>query len=160
MTILIVVAIFASLLGSILWVMPSKRDQERMKMRLLARKSQLGVQLTYIELPDRWDKSTTKVKATAYHKFRAKKLKNLVSDVCLYPFEVWKYESLEGNWYVNAPIELSESSRAILTNNLDNFKAIVITIDSVSVYWEERGGESSVDDIKSLLEELEAIDFD
>lgn len=159
MTILIVVAIFASLLGSILWVMPSKRDQERMRMRLLARKSQLGVQLTYIELPDRWDKSTTKVKATAYHKFRAKKLKDLPSDVCLYPFEVWKYENLIENWFVNTQINLSESSKAILMDKVDSFQAIIITIDSVSVYWDERGGEDSVEEVKSLLEELEAISF-
>jgi len=159
MTILIVAVIFASLLGSVLWVMPSKRDQARMKMRLLARKSQLGVQLTHIELPDRWDKSTTKVKTTAYHKFRVNKLKSLESDVCLYPYEVWKYEALTENWFVNRNIDLSEVSKTILASKVDSFQAIVITIDSVSVYWDERGGEEEVEEVKSLLNELEAIEF-
>jgi len=159
MTILIVAVIFASLLGSVLWVMPSKRDQARMKMRLLARKSQLGVQLTHIELPDRWDKSTTKVKTTAYHKFRVKKLKSLESDVCLYPYEVWKYEALTENWFVNRNIDLSEVSKTILASKVESFQAIIITIDGVSVYWDERGGEEEVEEVKSLLNELEAIEF-
>jgi len=159
MTILIVAVIFASLLGSVLWVMPSKGDQARMKMRLLARKSQLGVQLTHIELPDRWDKSTTKVKTTAYHKFRVKKLKSLETDVCIYPYEVWKYNTLIENWFVNSKLNLSESSKLILASKVDSFQAIKITIDSVSVYWDEKGGEEEVEEVKSLLDELEAIEF-
>lgn len=159
MTILIVVAIIASMLGSILWVMPSKRDQEKMKIRLLARKSQLGVQLTHIELPDKWDKSTSKVNATAYHKFRINKLKHLTKDVCIYPYEVWKYENLAGSWYANAVLTLSESNKQLLLDKIDSFKAIVISMDSVSLYWDERGDEDDVEAIQSLLSELEAIEF-
>ena len=148
------------MLGSILWVMPSKGDQRKMKIRLLARKSQLGVQLTHIELPDRWDKSTTKVKSTAYHKFRVNKLKNLSADVCIYPYEVWKYENLLDGWYANKAINLSDLSKATLRDNADSFKAIIITMDSVSLYWDESGEEGGVENIQSLLNELEVIEFD
>lgn len=160
MTILIVVAIVASMLGSILWVMPSKRDQDKMKIRLLARKSQLGVQLTHIELPDKWDKSTTKVKSAAYHKFRINKLKNFTDEVCIYPFEVWKYENILDGWYANRAINLSESSQETLKNHTQNFKAIVVTADCVSLHWNENGEESDVEKIQSLLSEIEAIDFE
>ena len=159
MTILIVVAILASMLGSILWVMPSKRDQDRMKLRLFARKSQLGVQLTHIELPDKWDKSTTKVNATAYHKYRVNKLKHLESEICIYPFEVWKHEEICENWYANRVVLLSEESKNLLKHKFEDFKAIVITMDAVSLYWNERGDEDDVKKIQSLLNELEAIDF-
>ncbi|EAQ63623.1 hypothetical protein MED121_00405 [Marinomonas sp. MED121] len=158
MTILIVVAIVASMLGSILWLMPSKRDQDRMKLRLLARKSQLGVQLTHIELPDKWDKSTTKVKVTAYHKFRINKLKALDHEIGIYPYEVWKHEKVTDNWYSAMPIPLSDKSAALLENKMDAFKAIQITKDAVSLYWDERGDESDIVAIQSLLNELEAIE--
>lgn len=159
MTILIVVAIIASMLGSILWVMPSKRDQDRMKIRLLARKNQLGVQLTHIELPDKWDKSTTKVKSAAYHKFRINKLKTLTDEVCIYPYEVWKYENILDGWYANKAIKLSESSQETLKTHFESFKAIIITMDCVSLHWDENGDEDDVNKIQSLLSELEAIEF-
>ncbi|WP_438464858.1 hypothetical protein [Marinomonas sp. PE14-40] len=159
MTILIVVAIIASMLGSILWVMPSKRDQDRMKIRLLARKSQLGVQLTHIELPDKWDKSTTKVKSAAYHKFRINKLKSMTDEVCIYPYEVWKYENILDGWYANKAFNLSESSQETLKTHFESFKAIIITMDCVSLHWDENGDEDDVEKIQSLLSELEAIEF-
>ena len=158
MTIFIVVAIVASMLGSILWVKPSKRDQDRMKLRLLARKSQLGVQLTHIELPDKWDKSTTKVKVTAYHKFRINKLKNLEHGIGLYPYEVWKYEKLTENWFAAVALPLSQKSLELLEDKMNQFKAIKITKDCVSLYWDERGDEDDVTAIQSLLTELETIE--
>ena len=161
MTILIVVAIIASMLGSILWVMPSKRDQDKMKLRLLARKSQLGVQLTHIELPDKWDKSTTKINVAGYHKFRINKLKSLEKDVFIYPYEVWKYQKRAEDmpWYSSRELNLSKDGMEILNEKVESFKAIAITVDSVSIYWDERGDESDIDSIQSLLNEIEAIEF-
>lgn len=161
----IIVLIVASLLGSILWIRPSNKERQQMQLRLLARKKQLSVQFTHIDLPDKWDKSKTKTKVTAYHKFRAKKQASLTESVNLYPYEVWKHDEVANGWYAsrplssNQPLALSDMAITILQNSHHLFTAIKIEFDCVSLYWNETGEESDIDDINALLQELEKMAF-
>jgi len=157
MTIFIVILISISLLGSILWIKPSEREQQQMQLRLMARKKALVVQFTHIELPDKWDKSKTKLKVMSYNKFRVKKAPSFTMDVNFYPYEVWKHYLIAEGWYANTPVNLSKKAKDTLSGNLKRFTAIKISTDSVSLYWQEEGEECLVDEINNLLIELEQL---
>ena len=155
----IIIIIAASLLGSLLWIRPSHKEHMQMQLRLIARKKHLSVQFTHIDLPDKWDKSKTNAKITAYHKFRAKKATSLASAVNLYPYEVWKHDEIVEGWYASLSLPLSQAAQNILRENQTVFTAIRIEYDCVSLFWSEEGTEATVDDISRLLIELEGIDF-
>ena len=133
MTALIVVFITLSLMGSALWIMPSKRERQKMSLRMLARKHNLTVQLTSIDLPDKWDKTTEKESVCAYHKYREKPLKSF-DTINVYPYEVWKHNEICKGWYANKPLELSDSSIAILEKSQGIFVALEISDAKVSLY--------------------------
>lgn len=153
MTALIVVFITLSLMGSALWVMPSKRDREKMALRMLARKHGMTVQLTSVEVPDKWDKVKNKLNACAYRKYRQKPLKDF-DQVNLYPYEVWKHESICQGWFTSRPFELNEAIVKLLEKHHAIFEAIEIAPQGVSVFWRERGDESSVDDVNAIIDAL------
>lgn len=153
MTALIVVFITLSLMGSALWIMPSKREREKMSLRMLARKHNITVQLTSIELPDKWDKVTEKESVCAYHKYREKPLKDF-SDINVYPYEVWKHPEVCKKWYASQSFTLSERAISILEKHHGVFVAIEISAAKVSLYWREKGDEETVNEANELIEDL------
>lgn len=150
MTALIVVFITLSLMGSALWIMPSKREREKMALRMLARKHNMTVQLTSVELPDKWDKVTEKVSVCAYHRYREKPLKDF-ADIKLYPYEVWKHDALCDGWYISRDCDLDAECKDILSKYKDVFVAVEATTNSVTLHWHEKGGEQAVEDASRLL---------
>ncbi|MCO4784726.1 hypothetical protein [Marinomonas atlantica] len=151
MTALIVVFITLSLMGSALWIMPTRREREKMALRMQARKHNITVQLTSVNLPDKWDK--VKVKETglcAYHKYREKPLKDF-PDINIYPYEVWKHESICEGWYANKPISIDSDIGALLEKHHAVFVAIEISANCVSLYWREKGDESTVNDANAII---------
>lgn len=157
MTIFIILLIATSLVGSILWIRPSKREHMQMKLRLEARQKHLSVQFTHIELPDKWDKSKTKEIVTSYYKFRTKKAPSFIEEVNLYPYEIWKYQLVADGWYANINLSLSEHSKQTLMKYKEDFVALKLDADCVYLYWNEKLSESIVDDIYELLTELEQV---
>lgn len=153
MTALIVVFITLSLMGSALWIKPSRRDREIMTLRALARKHSLLVQLTSVALPDKWDKVTTKVSVCAYRKYRAKPLREL-SGVTLYPYEIWKHNALGQYWFASREIELDAETVRLLERYHDIFEAVEVAPEGVSIFWKERGDERTIQDIDQLIEIL------
>ena len=154
MTALIVVFITLSLMGSALWIMPSKREREKMALRMLARKHNITVQLTSVDLPDKWDKMTTKESnVCAYHKYRDKTLKDF-TEIKLYPYEVWKYESICKGWFASQPFALSEETAKLLEKHHEVFVAIEVTPSNVSLFWREKGDDSVVEDANAILNAL------
>lgn len=153
MTALIVVFITLSLMGSALWVMPSKRERQKMDMRMLARKCNITVQLTSVDLPDKWDKITHRESCCAYHKYRAKPLKGF-SDIKLYPYEVWKHEAICQGWFVNRAFDASETTLKLLERHKDVFMAIEVTENGVSLFWREKGDEGVVEDANAIIDAL------
>lgn len=153
MTALIVVFIVLSLMGSALWIKPSRRDREKMNLRMSARKHGILVQLTSVDLPDKWDKVTNKVSVSAYRKYRAKPLKDFAS-VNLYTHEVWKHETLCDGWFSSRSIDLEQSTLALLERYKEVFLAIEVRPEGVSLYWTERGDEQTVEDANQIIEDL------
>lgn len=156
MTALIVVFIVLSLMGSALWIKPSKRDREKMTLRMLARKHSILVQLTSVDLPDKWDKMTTKVSVCAYRKYRQKPLKDF-DPVKLYTYEVWKHLALCDGWFASRDVELQPRTLALLEKHREVFTAIEVAPEGVSLFWKERGDEQTVSEANQIIEDLLAL---
>lgn len=158
MTVFIIIFITLSLMGSALWIMPSKQDRQRMELRLHARKKSLTVQLTSIDLPDKWDKSKNKQKVCSYSLYRNKPLKGKGS-IWILPYEVWKYNELTDGWWSSQALSLEVDVLELLKKCRADDHGIFINSQGVFFYWQERGTLEKVDDIASLLEKLESITF-
>lgn len=157
MTALIVIFITLSLMGSALWIMPPKKERQRMALRLHARKLGLIVQLTSIDLPDKWDKSLNRQKTTAYSLYRSKPVASLPEKVWLLPYEVWKYNALSNGWWSSDSITLTEDSRHVLDTYGDLLTGIKITPESVAFYWNENGDEGALEAMAKLVTALAEI---
>ncbi|MBM6550181.1 hypothetical protein [Marinomonas ostreistagni] len=153
MTALIVVFIVLSLMGSALWIKPSRRDREKMNLRMAARKHGILVQLTSVDLPDKWDKTTNKVSVSAYRKYRAKPLKDFTA-ANLYTHEVWKHEALCDGWFSSRSIDLEQTTKDLLQRHKDVFLAIEVRPEGVSLFWTERGDEQTVEAANQIIEAL------
>ncbi|MEP3351294.1 MAG: hypothetical protein ABJN96_15235 [Marinomonas sp.] len=157
MTAFIVIFITLSLMGSALWVLPSKKERHRMDLRMQARKLGLVVQLTSIELPDKWDKSKERYKVVAYSFYRVKALASLPEVIWLLPYEVWKYQVVGEGWWSSDTISLEESSIKTLEKYGAILKAIKITPESVSLYWNEAADEQELEELAKMIFSLTEI---
>ena len=160
MTALIVIFITLSLMGSALWIMPPKKERQRMALRMHARKLGLTVQLTSIDLPDKWDKSLNREKTVAYSFYRLKPVASLPDKVWVLPFEVWKYHALIEGWWSSELLALSAESRGTLEKYGALLIGIKITPESVSFYWDEAGDEVILEELARFvfsLAELKSI---
>lgn len=156
MTALIVVFITLSLMGSALWIMPSKRERQKMDLRMQARKLGITVKLTSINLPDKWDKVTEATSVCAYHVYREKPLKEF-DEFTLYPYEVWKHPELCKGWFSSKNIDLSDPIKDKLALHHEVLVALEVTSERVSLYWNEKGDESVVKDAHEIMAALLAV---
>jgi len=151
MTALIVIFITLSLMGSALWIIPPKKERQRMDLRMSARKLGLTVQLTSIDLPDKWDKSISSHKTVAYSYYRLKPITSLPDSIWLLPYEVWKYNALVEGWWSSELFVLPEGVKDILIRHGQLLAAIKITQDGVSLYWDESGDETVLKEFSRLI---------
>jgi len=140
-----------------MWIMPSKRDKDKMSLRMAARKYQLTVQLMQVNIPDKWDKTTTSIASCAYRLNRIKELKSLDKTIRIFPNEVWKHESVCDGWWSSVKISLSEDAVAHLNLIGKSVDCIEISSNSVTCFWKEQGGEDNVKALSELLSELKEI---
>lgn len=154
MTIFIIVFITLSIMGSALWILPSKQDKQRMALRMLAMKRHLSVQLTSIELPDKWDKSKEVHKVCAYALHRVHPAREITETVWLLSYDVWKYNEVISGWWCNKNIALTDADKSTLASFGQNVVAIEISQGTVTLYWQEEGDEKTVEDIAELLMSL------
>ncbi|MEO9275352.1 hypothetical protein ABFY09_10835 [Marinomonas sp. 5E14-1] len=157
MTAFIVIFITLSLMGSALWVLPSKKERHRMDLRMQARKLGLIVQLTSIELPDKWDKSKERCKVVAYSFYRVKALTSLPKVIWLLPYEVWKYQAVGDGWWSSDNIVLTVTSIKTLEKYGAILKAIEITPESVSLYWNEAADKEGLEELAKMIFSLTDI---
>ncbi len=154
MTALIVIFITLSLMGSALWVLPPKKERERMALRMHARKLGLVVQLTSIDVPDKWDKSLDRVKVAAYSHYRIKPNISLPKNTWLLPYEVWKYHSITTGWWASESLELTDDAKQILAKYQASIVGMRITPEMVALYWREEGDKDTLDAISRVISEL------
>ena len=128
-----------------------------MDLRMQARKLGLVVQLTSIELPDKWDKSKERYKVVAYSFYRVKALTSLPEVIWLLPYEVWKYQAVGDSLWSSDSIPLSDSSIKTLEKYGAILKAIEITPESVSLYWNEAADEQELEELAKMIFSLTEI---
>uniref|UniRef100_A6VX55 Uncharacterized protein n=1 Tax=Marinomonas sp. (strain MWYL1) TaxID=400668 RepID=A6VX55_MARMS len=151
MTALIVIFITLSLMGSALWIMPPKKERQRMALRMHARKLGLTVQLTSIDLPDKWDKSLNRQKTVAYSFYRLKPVASLPDCIWLLPYEIWKYNALLDGWWSSELFVLTADAQKILEKHRALLVGIKITPEFVALYWDEAGDELVLDELAELV---------
>lgn len=151
MTALIVIFITLSLMGSALWIMPPKKERQRMALRMHARKLGLTVQLTSIDLPDKWDKSLNRRKTVAYSFYRLKPVASLPDCIWLLPYEIWKYNALLDGWWSSELFVLTADAQKILEKHRALLVGIKITPEFVALYWDEAGDELVLDELAELV---------
>ncbi|TYL47725.1 hypothetical protein [Marinomonas sp. IMCC 4694] len=151
MTALIVIFITLSLMGSALWIMPPKKERQRMALRLHARSLGLHVQLTSIDLPDKWDKSMIKQKTVAYSAYRPKPLGSIAKPIFILPYEVWKYHQVKEGWWSNAPLVLSDLDQGTLDQYGGVLLAVKITSEGVAIYWDEAGDDDALETLSGFI---------
>ncbi|NLQ16255.1 hypothetical protein HGG82_01290 [Marinomonas sp. M1K-6] len=157
MTALIVIFITLSLMGSALWVMPPRQERQRMALRMHARKLGLAVQLTSIDLPDKWDKSINKQKVVAYAHYYPKPVVSLPKKIWLLPYEVWKYHAVLEGWWSGAFFTLPESCKPVLEQYGSLIVAVQITQTGVFLYWHETADEEALEALSRLVFALAEI---
>ncbi|MBU1293333.1 MAG: hypothetical protein KJ609_15920 [Gammaproteobacteria bacterium] len=157
MTALIVIFITLSLMGSALWIMPPKKERQRMALRMHARKLGLTVQLTSIDLPDKWDKSMNRQKTIAYSFYRLKPVTSLPDCIWLLPYEVWKYNALLSGWWSSELFALTADAQKALEKYGALLVGVKITPECVSLYWDEAGDESVLDELATLVFSLAEV---
>lgn len=142
-------------MGSVMWIMPSKRDKEKMSLRMVARQYQLTVQLMKVEIPDKWDKTTESIDSCAYRLHRVKEKKSLaVKVIRLLPKEVWKYEVVCDGWWSSESITISDQAISILKQIGSDIDSIEISASSITCFWQERAKKEDVEALSLLLNDL------
>ncbi|MBR7888548.1 hypothetical protein J9B83_06290 [Marinomonas sp. A79] len=154
MTTLIVVFITLSLMGSALWILPPKKERERMALRMQARQLGLNVQLTSIDLPDKWDKSKNREKTVAYALYRLKPIETITANVWLLPYEVWKYHDVIDGWWSSEQLDASDEVKKVLSEYGDLLTGVQLTADSVTFYWREKGDALALEALSMLVHSL------
>ncbi|MEO9654633.1 hypothetical protein [Marinomonas sp.] len=157
MTALIIIFISLSLMGSALWVLPPKKERLKMALRMKARQLGLTVQLTSIDLPDKWDKTTSAQNVCAYRLYRAKAVDSLPANTWLLPYDVWKYVEICEGWWCSNAMSVPQAVTDILMEYEKYLRGVEITPEGVSFYWHERGDEAMLETLSELLYKLEKI---
>lgn len=147
---MIIVLIMMSLIGSMMWVMPTPRQKYQAKLRLKAKTKGFIVQLERITAPRaKGEMDPQERDMTAYRVLRHDK------DETLTPWKIFKVESiadtgLPPGW------SWAEGERTLSAEQLERVAALiadlpegVFSIQSspvhFSVYWDEEGGEEVMD---------------
>lgn len=157
----IITIVCLSMLGSLLWLMPSPRQRAQAILRQHAMRSGLQVQMTKLLFPRAiGEHAGDERQCIAYRLGRTKtpisktfcswQVFRLVSHATTGLPEGWCWGRGEG--------ALSDAQCALITEVLASLPADVYAVEStpvaVSVYWEERGSQQTVD---QLLEALRGL---
>ncbi|MBV0931950.1 hypothetical protein [Marinobacterium weihaiense] len=160
---LIVVLIFISLTGSVLWIRPTPRQRHQGELRMHARKLGIQVQLTRVELPRaRGEVEGESVLVAAYRFLRT----NLERgdrerwiDWHIHRLDTLDQAGLAEGWsWIGGTGALPPAGLARLNALLQAVPEDVIGIEStaqhLTLYWRERGEIEALDHLHSAVQPL------
>lgn len=159
---LIIVFIVTSLIGSVMWVMPTPRQRFQAKLRMSARGLGLQVQLAQLKLPrQRGEVDAETIGIPVYRMLRTN-LSREEKD-CWNGWQVCRRETLSttglppGWSWIKGEGQLSDTALAHICGVLERLPTDVVALESTvihaSAFWQE-GDESALEQIAGLLEEL------
>lgn len=160
---MIIILIMMSLIGSMMWVMPTPRQKYQAKLRLQAKQIGFRVQLERVTLPrakGEMEPETTTV--TAYRLIRNRRDKKPAQTHT--PWTVYRIAAVADlglpqgwSWGLGEKT-LSQPQLDMLADIIEAMPDDVLAIQSnpveVGVFWSEEGGEAMLDLIKTQLERL------
>lgn len=165
----IIIGVMLSLLGSLMWVMPTPKQKYQARLRLKARELGLNVSLARLELPRaRGEMEAETVSVPAYRQLRmdierkdaerllvwqAAKVDAIASDGLL---DGWSWVHGEG--------VLDEAQLACVNELLENVPEGIVSLECnpvhVTAYWNEKGDEAGLLEVQALLEKLADLKFE
>lgn len=159
----IIVLIMLSLLGSMMWAMPSPREKAQAALRSKARTLGLQVQLVRLAAP----RATGEADADEYDRAAYRKLRSGLSAAQrdrLIPWQVFQIRSLacdglpEGWSWKQGEGTLAQAQLNVLADVLRALPQDVLALEStplyVTAYWSERGGIDELDKIQLMLQRV------
>jgi hypothetical protein len=156
----IIVLIMMSLIGSMMWAMPTAREKTQARVRSKARTLGLQVQIVRLTAP----RATGQADAEEYERAAYRYLRHGLSAVQrerLQPWQLFRMRSLaneglpEGWSWKQGERLLSRDQLDVLAEVLSALPMDVVALEStplhVTAFWEERGGIEGVEKIQALL---------
>ena len=159
MTTLIIIFAVLLVLGSSLWILPSAKQREQMRLRREAMMKGLQVKLTQIK---DLDYPGEVLKCIAYRMERRGKPVNKQQTWMLYrhpeseqslSIPGWIYDTHGGLYRFPETTPIAE----LLAELPQDVKAVEGGLGSVSVYWNERGDSDDLATIQRVLDRLQSL---
>ncbi len=159
MSLLIIVLAITFIIGSMMWVLPSPRERHQMKLRQKAFRAGLRVQITKFNFKNiqepinciayslPFSREKKPQKTWEYYNKAIKHEDN---------HSIWQSEINQLNYANNEPLNNIELQYLddILVKLPKDWLAVTQQLDSVVLYWQERGDEESVTQIVEILQTL------
>lgn len=160
---LIIALILASLIGSMMWVMPSPRQRYQAQLRMRARQLGIQVQLARVELPRARGEMDAETVSVPAYRFIRQNLERSERDRWL-PWAVHRMQTLDqeglpkGWSWLKGQGSLSDNAQAVLNELLEALPDDVVGVEStplhLSLYWHERGEADRLDQLNERVQPL------
>jgi len=157
----IIILIMMSLLGSMMWVMPTKRQKYQAALRMKAKKLGYQVQLEHVTAPRAKGEMDAEARdMTVYRLLRHgldQQEKNTFNSWQIFRVESIADTDLSSGW------SWSRGERTLNSTQLEHLNKILAKLPSgvfslesspvyIGAYWDEEGGEKVLEELKTLLE--------
>lgn len=159
----IIALVTASLIGSVMWVMPSPRQRHQAELRLRARKLGIQVRLARVALPRAQGEMEGEVCTTPAYRIPRTNLDRRERDNWS-GWEVLRVETLNNDgliehwsWSRRAdtlPAAALEQINRLLEQLPDDVLGVESTPLSLTFYWDERGDVSRLEQLHALAQPL------
>ncbi len=160
---LIIAFIIASLIGSVMWVMPSPRQRYQAELRMRARKLGIQVQLARVDLPRARGEMEAETVSVPAYRFIRDNLERGERDNWI-SWQVHRLDTLdntglpEGWSWLKGQGALSATAQAQLLTLLNALPDDVVGVEStplhLSLYWHEQGEADRLEKLHALVKPL------
>lgn len=160
---LIITFIVASLIGSVMWVMPSPRQRYQAQLRMRARKLGIQVQLARVTLPRAKGELEPETVSVPAYRFIRDNLERSERDRWLgwevHRLDLIDNEGLPEGWsWIKGQGSLPDAAVAQLGTLLNALPEDVVGVEStplhLSLYWHEHGEADRLETLHSLVQPL------
>ncbi|MCV6589924.1 MAG: hypothetical protein OIF57_13020 [Marinobacterium sp.] len=159
----IIVFIMLSLVGSMMWMMPSPRQKFQAKLRLEARKLGYQVQLVRLKAPRAEGETEEETSTVTAYRLMRTNMDRKESDA-LIPWQAHRVQAIacdglpQGWSWAWGEGELSEKQLTLLADVIKALPEDVVALESspvqVSAFWKEEGEIETLEQIKAQLDQI------
>ncbi|PSL14869.1 hypothetical protein CLV44_10645 [Marinobacterium halophilum] len=159
----IIVFIVASLVGSVMWVMPSPRQRYQADLRMRARKLGIQVQLARLALPRAQGEMEAETISVPAYRFVRTNLERAERDAWI-GWQVHRLATLndaglpDGWSWIKGAERLSATAQASIIELLQQLPDDVVGVEStplhLSLYWHERGESDRLEQLHAWVQPL------